>query len=105
MSDTWERWSEQAHYDLDTAKAMLDSGRWIYVLFCCQQAVEKTLKGLIAEKTNEYPPRIHNLSELAKRAGLVPDEHTANRLQALSTYYIKTRYPHELESIAAQIDQ
>jgi HEPN domain-containing protein len=59
--DIPRRWSEQGNYDLETARAMLQSGRFVYVLFCCQQAVEKMLKGVIAKTTGEMPPRIHNL--------------------------------------------
>ncbi len=40
-----QRWHELAQYDLGTADAMLSAGRYLYVLFCCQQAIEKHLKG------------------------------------------------------------
>ena len=65
-----ERWVEQARYDLDTARAMLNSSRYLYVLFCCQQAVEKTIKAIIAKQSNEFPPRIHALIRLAEVAAL-----------------------------------
>ena len=65
MADAAERWATQSRYDLETAKAMLDAGRYLYVLFCCQQAVEKMLKALIAKRTKALPPRLHNLMRLA----------------------------------------
>jgi len=34
-------WLELAQYDLDTASAMFSTGRWFYVVFMCQQAIEK----------------------------------------------------------------
>jgi HEPN domain-containing protein len=105
MGKAWERWAEQAYYDLDTAKAMLDSGRLLYVLFCCQQAVEKMLKGMIAEKTQEYPPRLHDLLTLAERAGLELDPITVNIFRLLTSYYSKTRYPHELQPMAGRVDR
>ena len=40
MGETEQGWVDQAQYDLETAHAMLASGRYLYVLFCCQQAVE-----------------------------------------------------------------
>jgi HEPN domain-containing protein len=46
MADAAEKWVAQAQYDIETAKAMFDTGRYLYVLFCCQQAVEKMLKAL-----------------------------------------------------------
>jgi hypothetical protein len=65
MGVSWKQWAEQARYDLDTARAMLDAGRYLYVVFCCQQAVEKILKALIAQRSKELPPRIHQLVRLA----------------------------------------
>lgn len=82
-------------YELDTAKAMLDSGRYLYVLFCCQQAIEKTLKALIALRTQQLPPRVHQLVRLAEAAGLRIEEDRADFLRELSAYYIQTRYPEE----------
>ena len=36
-----EQWANRARYDLETARAMLEADRHVYVLFCCQQAVEE----------------------------------------------------------------
>ncbi|MDR1086173.1 MAG: HEPN domain-containing protein [Deltaproteobacteria bacterium] len=35
-----------AQYNLETAANMFESGRWLYVLFMCQQAIEKLVKDL-----------------------------------------------------------
>ncbi|NJD04595.1 MAG: HEPN domain-containing protein [Ruminiclostridium sp.] len=40
-------WEEYAQYDLDTAEVMFDTGRYLYSVFMCQQAVEKIVKGHI----------------------------------------------------------
>ena len=98
-----ERWVEQSQYDLDTARAMLRSGRFLYVLFCCQQAVEKMLKGLIVKKTGEFPPRLHSLMRLAEAAGLTLDSPRADFLGELSAYYIQSRYPEEIEAMSEQV--
>jgi len=37
-------WIDIANYDIDTAEAMYQTGRWLYVAFMCHQAIEKTLK-------------------------------------------------------------
>jgi len=95
-----ERWADQARYDLDTARAMFDSGRWLYVLFCCQQAVEKMIKSLIAARTQEVPPRLHNLMRLAEHASLDIDPAMARTLRMLTAYYVESRYPDELDSIS-----
>jgi len=44
--EKYDYWLELAQYDLDTAAAMFSSGRWFYVIFMCQQAIEKLCKGL-----------------------------------------------------------
>ena len=88
-----DQWVERARYDLDTARAMLTSGRYLYVIFCCQQAVEKALKALIAQQTGEMPPRLHNLSRLAEAANVQPDADRTELLLWLTNAYIRSRYP------------
>lgn len=100
-----ENWNEQARYDLDTAKAMLDSGRYLYVLFCCQQAVEKAIKSVIALRTKKMPPRIHNLIRLAEKAGLEVEESRAEQFRLLTNYYIQSRYPGEIENLSSAADR
>jgi len=82
---------------------MLDSGRYLYVLFCCQQSVEKMLKCLIVERTQEFPPRLHSLPRLAVAASLTPDATQAEFLALLTAYYIQSRYPEEVEASAARV--
>ena len=100
MTSIPERWAERARYDLETARAMLASERFLYVLFCCQQAVEKMLKGLIAKRKDESPPRVHNLVRLAEFSSLELDEERADFLRELSGYYIQSRYPEEVRLAA-----
>ena len=105
MMNSVERWTEQARYDLDTARAMQESGRYLYVVFCCQQAVEKALKAKIVKETNEFPPRIHNLPRLAEVVTLALDDDQAALLRELSNYYIQTRYPEDTSTYAKGISE
>jgi len=98
-----ERWAEQGRYDLDTARAMLDSGRFLYVLFCCQQAVEKMLKAIIAKRSEAFPPRLHNLIRLAEHAEVDLEKGQTDLMRALSGYYIQTRYPDEIVSLPRNV--
>jgi len=41
-----EYWIEIAAYDLATAKALLETKRFLYVGFMCHQAIEKILKAI-----------------------------------------------------------
>ena len=97
-----ERWAEQSQYDIETARAMLESGRYLYVLFCCQQAIEKALKAIIARRTEEFPPRIHNLPRLAETAALKLNATQMDFLAELSAYYIQTRYPEDIDALGAR---
>ena len=53
MDKTVAHCVEWAEYDLGTAKAMLDTGRYLYVGYMCQQAPEKLLKAIIAQQNKE----------------------------------------------------
>jgi HEPN domain-containing protein len=99
-----DRWVEQSGYDLDTARAMLTSGRYLYVVFCCQPAVEKALKAVIVHQTGKFPPRLHNLLRLTEIAGISMETDRAELIGALSGYYIQTRYPEEVESLGQKVD-
>jgi HEPN domain-containing protein len=101
VSKAAQKWAEQARYDLATARAMLATGRYLYVLFCCQQAVEKSLKALIVERTGDFPPRIHSLPRLVETLALELNEERMDFLAELSVFYIQTRYPEEMEPLAA----
>jgi len=100
-----EQWADRARYDFETARAMMDSERFLYVLFCCQQAIEKMLKGVIAARTGELPPRLHNLMQLAKHAGLKPEESQARLMRELSEYYIQSRYPDTMEGAFSEVSR
>ncbi|MDH4082958.1 MAG: HEPN domain-containing protein [Nitrospira sp.] len=100
MNPDAERWRELAAYDLGTADAMLAAGRYLYVLFCCQQAIEKHLKGLIVERCDMFPPRTHDLTKLAHVAKIAPDNDQDMFLRTLTKYYIGTRYPEEVRTLA-----
>jgi HEPN domain-containing protein len=98
-------WLDIAEYDFETAKAMLKAGRNLYVLFACQQAVEKILKALITAKTKEFPPRIHNLVKLSELAGLILSAENKMFLEKVSYYYLEARYPEEVLKINKQINR
>jgi len=100
-----DQWAEQARYDLETAWAMLEGGRFLYVFFCCQQAVEKMLKAVIAERSGQCPPRVHHLLRLAEHAGIELNESRKLLMEDLSRWYIQSRYPEELPALSRGLDQ
>ena len=98
-----EDWIERAQYDRDTAEAMLKAGRYLYVLFCCQQAVEKALKAIIAKTLGEMPPRIHDLNRLAVKAGLKLTARRAQFFDRLLRYYVRSRYPEDIRRMSTAL--
>ena len=96
LPETIER-LKQADYDLGTAEAMWQTGRYVYTAFMCQLAVEKALKALVVERTGDTPPKTHNLLALAKLAqpALTPEH--VEFLAVLNMAGVGTRYPDLLD--------
>ena len=105
MDKIVEHWVERSKYDLDTAKAMLDTGRYLYVSYMCQQAVEKILKAIIAQQGKENFP-IHNLNRLAEISliGSELNSEQFNFLAELTPYNIEARYGDYKESLSEIIN-
>ena len=89
-------WFDSAEYDLQTARAMLETRRLLYVGFMCHQTIEKALKGVfVARKPEEDLPYIHKLMRLANLSGISAemDEGQLALLDMLSPLNIEARYP------------
>lgn len=98
-------WMERAQYDCETAQLMMNNGRYLYVAFMCQQAIEKILKGLIHHKTDQLPPYTHNLTALGESSGFKFSENQLDFLALLTRYYINTRYPDHKQKLADDINE
>lgn len=107
MTDSTDKdvksWVDASRYDLETARALLASRRYLYVLFMCQQCLEKLLKAHLTRRTAAFPPRIHSLMRLAELAGLELSQDDNALLERLSLYYLQSRYPPEIQALAKQI--
>ena len=67
MEKDIENWVKLADYDIKTADAMFKSHRYLYVMFTCQQAIEKILKALVTKSTKQFPPKTHDLMKTPRR--------------------------------------
>ncbi|MCX7840121.1 MAG: HEPN domain-containing protein [Anaerolineae bacterium] len=85
-------WVDAADYDLKTAKHMLDTRRYVYVIFCCHLSIERLLKACIIEFQDRFPPRSHNLEYLAQNAAIEFPEDLRTFVSSISKEAIKTRY-------------
>ena len=72
MKEETKNWLDMVEYDLTTAKQMLKTGRFVYVIFMCHLAIEKALKAIVCEQTNKVPPKTHDLIYLIRSAAHKP---------------------------------
>ncbi|GHV95517.1 hypothetical protein AGMMS50293_18370 [Spirochaetia bacterium] len=95
--EKFEYWLDHAQYDLDSAGSMFLSGRWFYVVFMCQQAIEKLVKGLYTLYVDDNVPHIHNIQSifdhLEDKLAIKIQPETYKMFGILSGYYIGNRYP------------
>lgn len=82
-------------YDFDTAKAMLETKRYLYVAFMCHQTIEKILKAYWSSVLEEPPLKIHSLSRPAEKSGLDKDmsEEQTDFIDELEPLNIEARSP------------
>jgi HEPN domain-containing protein len=101
-----QKWLDRVAYDMDTAKAMLQTGRLIYAIFMCQQSLEKCFKARLAYQNKEILP-IHNLRRLAEHSNVIHDldESTLVKLDFLSSYYINAQYKEDLQQLSKGITE
>jgi HEPN domain-containing protein len=103
MSDkVIQNWLKLAEYDFATAKAMLQTGRYLYVVFTCQQTIEKTLKAIYVKENGEAPPYTHNLLKLIAHWSHYPkvEEKRMRFLEMLNSFYIESRYSEEIRELS-----
>lgn len=102
-----QNWFSLAEYDLVTAKAMLQTKRYLYVAFMCQQAIEKILKACYVRRLASTPPYTHNLLRLIKELtfkGEMGDE-IMGAIEELNSYYIESRYTEDIEELTRQFTE
>jgi len=99
-----QKWLERVEYDIDTADSMLAARRYIYAVFMCQQALEKSFKALMAFKGMDILP-IHNLRRLAEVVGVVEEISPTDfrKIDFLSQYYLNARYKEDIEELSLQV--
>jgi len=107
--DKFEYWWDIAQYDLETAQAMFDTGRWLYVVFMCQQAIEKLCKGLYLLFIDDDVPWIHDINSLVtKFADKIPvsiDDDKRLFFAKLSAFYLNNRYPEYKERLSTTLNK
>lgn len=106
MNSKSQYWIDTAQYDIDTAKAMLETKRYLYVGFMCHQTIEKALKAIISKDEAATPPKIHHLPKLATIAAIfdLMAEEQQDFLHELNPLNIESRYPSYKEDVTTTLN-
>lgn len=95
MDSKIKYWIELSDYDIETAVAMLQSKRYLYVGFMCHQTIEKIFKAYFTMIKSETAPFSHSLSYIAKKGDfyeLFTDEQK-DFIDQIEPLNIEARYP------------
>ncbi|MBQ7075649.1 MAG: HEPN domain-containing protein [Clostridia bacterium] len=105
MDERTMYWINLAEYDIDTAAAMLETKRFLYVGFMCHQAIEKAIKAVLSTMPEVKIPKVHNLIKLAEMAGIFDTmtDQQKKVLFVLNPLNIESRYPSYKETLLAQL--
>ena len=88
-----EYWIKNAESDLDTARLLLENKKVLHSLFFCHLVIEKTLKALVLNYTNDFAPKSHNLIFLTDKSGITLAEEFEDFTGILMKYQLEGRYP------------
>jgi HEPN domain-containing protein len=92
----FERWFEQAKYDLKSAEDSLEDGNHEWACFQAQQSAEKALKAYLYLQ-GESLIDTHSIFRLLRMcSGYDQQFAAAKECKELDEYYIPTRYPNGL---------
>jgi HEPN domain-containing protein len=88
-------WIDLSDYDLETADAMFQSRRYLYVGFMCHQAIEKSFKAYYIKLLSETAPYSHSLSYLAKQGSFYDEFSDVQKefIDQIEPLNIEARYP------------
>ena len=105
--DKYQYWLSYAQNDIDSAKIMLQSKRWFYTVYMCQQAIEKLVKGLYILYIDDNVPRLHDINNILERfKNKIPEKITEDHMglfDTLSEFYLRSRYPDYTSALNALI--
>lgn len=90
------KWLEYADEDLRAADSTLRDEVFSAACFHAQQAVEKTVKAMLLEKTGRVPKQhsLLRLTEMSESKEIF--EQQKEQLEFLDKFYVPTRYPDAL---------
>ena len=99
-------WIELSDYDLETAEAMLQTKRYLYVGFMCHQAIEKIFKAVFSKIIEDTPPFVHKLVLIARQGNFYEQfsEEQKDFIDQMEPLNIKSRYPDDKKELAKKLN-
>jgi len=100
-----QHWINLSDYDMETADAMLQTKRYLYVGFMCHQVVEKIFKACYAKLKEDAPPYTHDLEYIAVKSGFYEmlSEKQQDFIIELNPLNIEARYSEYKEEISKRL--
>jgi HEPN domain-containing protein len=100
-----QHWINLSDYDMETAEAMLQTKRFLYVGFMCHQVVEKIFKACYAKLKENSPPFTHDLEYIALKGGFyeILSEEQKDFIVELNPLNVEARYAEYKEEISRRL--
>ena len=92
---------DMVDYDIDTARQMFKTKRYVYVIFMCHLAIEKALKAIACEETNKFPPKTHDLILLTNLGKVEFPDDLLDFIGMINNVAVVTRYPEDLSKLVS----
>ncbi len=101
MESKIKYWLESSEYDIETADAMYQSKRYLYVGFMCHQVIEKLFKAYFVKIKLDNAPFSHSLSYLAKKGDFYESfsDEQKEFIDQVEPLNIEARYPSHKERL------
>lgn len=102
-----EYWLDLCDYDIDTADALLSTGRYLYVGFMCHQVFEKALKAYWCHSLKTTPLKTHTLRRLAYLTGLIKELSDKQKIliDSVEPLNIECRYPEYKRRLSQKLNE
>lgn len=88
-------WLKCVKDNLQTAEAMIKTGRWSFAMFMCQQTLEALLKAVFIITSKKRPEYIHKLPKLLQLTGIKVPKAIDLKILKIDAHYISARYQEE----------
>ena len=85
-------WIESSDRDFKTMIDLVTTRNFSWSLFIGHLVIEKLLKALYIQKTNQFPPMIHDLRRICEKAGVQLTNEQIIQLDSISRFNLNTRY-------------